>query len=1129
MSNNKRISRGARFAVAAVLAGVVAGGCVKSRPTRNGVFNENHYLRKAFIIREGTADQPDPGWFLKVTVTKVSTPNPLGSGIFFMTPGADNEGALVRFRVAENKLEMLSQREITKVPSELRTDNVVNAWPATNVDIKYRINLDGEITNFLEENQELNWQDRQWVKLAFEKNDFSDLLPLSSFQAQVVAFCADSANISATVVPDSFNVDEDNNYMEWTVALTFQLNLLDPACRLAYASSLAAFEGLMRDTVTINLKYSMRRADQSPSYQPLVVAEKDAIRHKYGFFETIAINRDEDSGQVAGTSLVNRFDPEKPIVWYFTKDFPAEYKKFFTDPNGIADQTNKIFEDVGAKARVSFKEYDQDLAEGEHPREYGDIRYNFINWISDRDTQDAFAGLESPVIDPRTGEMIGSTVTLSDFAIKDYYVQRIDSFLASIGASQGVNTPGMWDTPKDVDGSTLDNCQDGDTVPLIPDVVRMQHNKQSSLYGKMQFYLNRPVEQYGPLGPQNFIIPHDDDNNDFYRAYFAIIPYQVFADPTVNPYVIPEGGQGVFGPGDIFERLKKEDEFHKLAAKIDHGEAPYELTTGNQGVTNIANFLKQWKDYTLSHKNFVYAKQFINHAQHMDSANAFSFETVIARDARHCRNGHWETKEEWIASLINTYWSQVAWHEFGHAMGLAHNFMASVDKPNYPMYTDGAGRKRFALYASSVMEYNGAPDRIFWTPGWAPYDRGAIAWLFSNTKPNGMPGTSITGQASPTAPWNDKFGFDDQGAERVFLYCSHQHLQYTPLCRQGDLGATPSEIMANEIEGYEWQYQWRNFRQYRKFWDDSAYVDTPANIVVDMRRFLSMWEYDWSGSELADTFRRIGITNPNPNGSNLEYYTQLTNKFNQELSATNQMVGAFHEAIIQQSSGERPYRTTYDRYFGDVTQQGIILDKLFATQGWVALWPSVNYDPNQSGAYFASWAGLGDASFNYVAQNALTSMIGGQYDVYPYFVPFAVAQFAQDSHDPSLFGRVDVRDWIGGHVFYRLQDFLDYFRDVAVQNNVCTDVASCTYDPRGLSDMHNEFIGPDQRRWIWAYVMDRNQWVAVQRDRNTASYVIVRNYTDDVIYQMDDGAFPGGAYSAELPMKYFLDSFNFFN
>jgi hypothetical protein len=220
-----------------------------------------------------------------------------------------------------------------------------------------------------------------------------------------------------------------------------------------------------------------------------------------------------------------------------------------------------------------------------------------------------------------------------------------------------------------------------------------------------------------------------------------------------------------------------------------------------------------------------------------------------------------------------------------------------------------------------------------------------------------------------------------------------------------------------------------------------------------------------------------------------------------------------------------------------VTQQGIILDKLFAMQGWVALWPTENYDPNQAGYYVASYSGVGDSSYNYVAQDALVSMIGGQYDVYPYFVPLAVGQFAQDSHSPSFSGNPAVRDWIGGHTFSRLQDFLDYFRGIAVDNNYqdttpgsdCSSFNTCLYDPRPLSDTHNEFFGPDKRLWIWAYIPDRNQWVVVQKERNTASYVIVRNYNDYLVYQLDDGAFPGGVYPAELPMKFFLDSFTYYN
>jgi hypothetical protein len=519
------------------------------------------------------------------------------------------------------------------------------------------------------------------------------------------------------------------------------------------------------------------------------------------------------------------------------------------------------------------------------------------------------------------------------------------------------------------------------------------------------------------------------------------------------------------------------------------------------------------------------------------------------------------------------------------------------------------------------MEYEASPERMFWASGndadgnivrgWAPYDRAALTWGYSNDtpKPASGPAQGISGQASPTTPWNDFYGFTPDGTKEIqYLFCTDEDLTYTPLCRQGDIGTTPSEIIANAIDSYEFGYRYRNFRQYFKYWDDSAYGNGPAGLVTELRRFISLWAFDWSSSELTDTFRRIGITNPDPNGSAAQYYDQLTNKFTKELSSANSMVAAFHQAVIQQSSGERPYRTIFDKYFGDVTQQGIILDKYFAMQGWVGLWPTTNYDQNQAGGYIASYAGLGERSYDDVAQIAVNNMVGGGYDVYPWFVPTAVAMFAQDTHSPAFGGRIDVRDWIGGKVFNRLEDFLTYFRDLASTNHYvaystesstavaaalngatvtlsvpnttqinvgdhvvvdtgdnaeetlvlgvtlqtltvtltkahtgtyaitaqpCSEAATCSFDPRAVAatagQFPGEFLGPDKKRWIWAYIPDRNEWIAAERERNTATYIIVHNYNLDIMSSQDDGAFPGNAYGLQLPMKYTLDAFNTYN
>jgi len=185
---------------AIAFAASAATGCAADRPARTGVFNENVYLKKAFIIRPGEAGTPekpaeDDGWMLKTTVLQTSTPNPLGNSVLWT--GAENNGALVRFVTTQGHLQMLNIREISDSKEirdqETRTPEVVDSWPATHVDIKYRVNLDGEKTNFIEENQELDWKQRQYVKVDLTKADLSDFALFGPQTTYIIAQCASGA------------------------------------------------------------------------------------------------------------------------------------------------------------------------------------------------------------------------------------------------------------------------------------------------------------------------------------------------------------------------------------------------------------------------------------------------------------------------------------------------------------------------------------------------------------------------------------------------------------------------------------------------------------------------------------------------------------------------------------------------------------------------------------------------------------------------------------------------------------------------------------------------------------------------------------------------------------------------
>jgi len=1240
------------FIVTGALASLcAASGCVADRPSRNGVFDENQYVRKDFLVRPGSGGQ-DPGWFMKTTITSTSVPNPFAaSGMLSIEQ--ESQG-YVNFAVTSDNLLMNNMIEPSSdqtttgsiAAQGTRNQETVDSWPITNVDLKYRVNLDGEKTNFYEENQELDWQLRQWVKISFDKNDQSDFVTFGDVPNEFLAKCADTGSISATLHPGSFYVDEPNNYWQFAIDVTVPVvfNQLpstsvtqdnsgtnsstsyDTYCANQFGYSGVMFQKLGRNNVTFTLMYSFMRAPEDPAtsfdqvaqdqtqnpktYMPLVIPEKDNIQRKYGIIMNRLPSIDNSTGLWGSRQLAIRHDPNgKQFTYYFAPGYPDNYKGIFGNKQadgtysgggGVVDQTNALMQLSGAKSKLVVMDYDAQLAPGQPPRQMGDVRYSFLRWISglaqDFDTGPPWLAVTQFVADPRSGQIISTSINFDDWAWQDYLLARMDYYEQTIGAFN-FGPPGSCVTTAYGNQVCVPKgtCTDGATLPLVPQEIAKNHNGTSTLFTKLQQYLGKPMATWGNLGPQDFVISHDAD---YYNAFFKVLPYQVFADPAANPYVVWEGGSVNYGSSAMQMGAGMADaQFQDLMATIESGSPPYDVNNDlANGGQNSANFLASMQALTIAHKDYDYIKQFAFPNRMADQYSMFSLPQAFDRDARHCINGQWETRQQYVQNMIASYYAVTWWHEFGHSMGLEHNFMGSIDQNNWPHYTDKAG-DHIGLYTSSLMEYNLDVDRVFWSgsttyggvsgkPGWAPYDQAAISFIYANSSttedsldsgnPKGLAGSSVSGESgtaldpaaggkvvtATNSRWKDPLGYCPTsgkekgvapggqtctpGDEIQYLYCTNSNTKYTPFCREFDLGTSPSEIIAAQIDAYEWQYLWRNYPQYHQYYDFSPYANGPAGFFTDARRFLSTWAYDWAGSQLDDTFRRVGVVPP-AGTPEATYYDELDNQFNQDISMANQLYAATTQAIIQQSSGERPFVTIYDTYFGDTTQQGIAVDKSLALQAFTALWPIDNYDQNQAqGSYLSGFSFEADPGYEAVAEAACLSMVGGQYQMFPWAIPTGVQQFAEATHSvyyqqQATGGRPDMKDWIGGYVFSRRQDFEDFFRNLAVQYNtvdkqgnlLCPgdQVETCTYDPTipGTaddpeaafhSDPFGQFIGPDNRRWIWVYLQDANRWIAADRDRNVATWVMMYGYTSDVLYGEDDGT---GGFSAELPLKYFLN------
>lgn len=117
-------------------------------------------------------------------------------------------------------------------------------------------------------------------------------------------------------------------------------------------------------------------------------------------------------------------------------------------------------------------------------------------------------------------------------------------------------------------------------------------------------------------------------------------------------------------------------------------------------------------------------------------------------------------------------------HEFGHAIGLRHNFMGSADERHFGP----------ADRSSSVMDYGFLQGR---RAEIGPYDRAAVAYAY---RPEGANRTPLL--------------------QAGYYFCSDEEVfsSRTPLCQLYDSGSNLQELVANQIDRYFSSYDVNNLR-----------------------------------------------------------------------------------------------------------------------------------------------------------------------------------------------------------------------------------------------------------------------------------------------------------------------------
>jgi len=1018
-----------------VLLALAASACVDHRPIRNGLMNESVYLTKESFTNANPkfgSNSTDDTWLFKVTTVATSSPNVLGDYVF---PGMESDTQLVRFRFAEDAMQMLDARQLQpdnpNDPNDDRSssvERVMMEFAGGHVDVKLRESLDGERTNYLEENTELPWQERQKFKVDFEKSNMDPVAQIAWYYGDFLHECG--APISTNLVADSFEWDDADQYMAFTLEVNYKI-LVNGGC---WDMTSFVYDA---GTTTINYKFSFYRPGPN-NYVPQVIAEKDPVNKRYGSFQVLNTFEDPMSGLLSAKSLIQRWNPNRtdPVIYYFSKGFPPMYKP---DMVSFIAETNQTLADAGATLRVELRDFN----DGGIERTIGDLRYSFIVWHQDIETTRGLLGYGPTSSDPRTGEAISANVNLYNVGM-DYYRFLVQAFLEDNGGIGKPDPEVPWEeTP----------CDEGDTV-APPD--NQSTRLQTALFDEMRNVMNISPS----ASPTDDFVP-TPVHPDFANNYHRVLSELRYAEPGYNSYTWRPSGR--FSVEEFKDRMRMERDFQIAMEDLLANNNPFGPASAAsvQGIEERAAWREQMNAWLKNHQQLEDDRAMVVSRKCLAEFSDVDAISIISKGARQCTSASvFESDTEYTERIIKQVVARTGIHEFGHTMSLRHNFYGSADakhmNPGEP--------------TSSVMDYVWPIEELGAPIQWGQYDLAAMTWIYGT-------------EAKRAEVMTEDDAHD-------FLYCTDEHSGRSPMCRTFDLGVTPSQVVLNAIERYDWLYEIRNRRAFRTFWDTSGYVGSVYNGIFPLNRMWYMALFDWGGGGVQDTLKRLdqlSDTDAHPVLTQ-QQYNEVAADFYNDIQAANGMIIGFYDAVINEAASFRNFQTEYDPYYGDVMRLGIIVDKLFATLAYMDFQETYDYNPNVY-TYVAMFdMPFGDRN-SALAEKVLDNFLGAGYDTFPWFQYTALEYFAYATNS-NLINNTQLRDRIAIRRYNTLEAFEEEFPGALEQALQTGNTA--------------QLFSHEGKQYVYTYVADRGWHLVADEGRSPVSFQYMKDYNEALNAQADD-------------------------
>lgn len=480
---------------------------------------------------------------------------------------------------------------------------------------------------------------------------------------------------------------------------------------------------------------------------------------EFGFFQTEkkTLNHVYDHSRKEINNLLHRWNPNRSsIEFYLDESFYKPENKVFLDGTNLGiSRINMALESIGVKFRVKIM--------GRAKARSGDLRYNMINLIEDP-LESGLLGYAPVAVNPKTGEIVHGHVNMYGGVLRQYVYMVYNSMVDLDVSKNQISDLSLMSS-----NEAMDSIKNIDQLKLI--------GKNQSERIKIAAKMTESHHQH-------------QDNFHYHEHEIALL--------------------GAKDLNKRFENLQKERvKKRSLAFEKQLADKENEEFESERMIRKMAN-------------SKVCSSELISIAQ--TAKKVFpEIEKIEGIKGEDGRLRSWDTLNAQLQlrvsdAILPRMYVQTFVHEFGHILGLRHNFKGSYDAKNFytPQEAQSLGLHTAPAY-SSIMDYAQSDLNSLGTFG--KYDLAALRFGYKreveNNKGNFI---NVTGSLSKMS---SEIGV--KGLElKTYEFCTDENAGLNTGCSRHDEGTTRKEIAMSYVQDYELGYKYRNFRNGRNVFKSTS-------------------------------------------------------------------------------------------------------------------------------------------------------------------------------------------------------------------------------------------------------------------------------------------------------------------